>query len=233
MLTFNDVSLFDVAPVYVTGIAVSDPFISSVTTDKTAADGSIFVRRQYKSRTVTIYFYFNTDSKSMKSEYMEKIYAWAHSTTELELRIPERPGKYINAHCTSLPDFSAVEKKRGMSIQFTCSDPYFYEDGQKVVAVGSSFAVESVYGAGNAYIKWTNPSEASSPAWVLDETTTITISGSVAAGAVVLYVNPIAATLAGTSVMAQVTIASRPFDLTGGAHIITGNGTLFYRERWM
>ena len=233
MLTFNDVSLFDVAPVYVTSVIPSDPEIRSTTIEKSGADGNIFVRKTYGPRTVTIYFYFSTDSKTMKSEYMEKIYAWAHSTTELELRIPERPGKYINAHCTSLPDFSAVQKKRGMSIQFTCSDPYFYEDGQKVVAVGSSFAVESVYGAGDAYIEWANPSTASSPAWVLDGTTTITISGSVAAGAVVLYVNPIAATLAGTSVMSQVTIASRPFDLTYGAHAITGNGTLFYRERWI
>lgn len=233
LLAFNGVSIFDVAPIYVTKVVPSNPEIKAVMTEKTAADGSIFVRKTYGPRTVTIFFYFQTDSKTLKSEYIEKLYAWAHSTTLKELRIPERPGKYINAYCSSLPDFSAVEQKRGMSIQFTCPDPYFYEDGERVAPIGTSFAIESVYGAGAARIEWTNPSTATSPAWVLDGATTITISGSVAAGAVVVQTNPIYATLADVSVMDQITIASRPFDLTYGAHTITGSGALVYRERWV
>lgn len=231
MERFNGVALEDVAPVTISGVYVEPPKIKPKWEDRPVNSGAHFIRTRYEERTIEISFYLPVVDAEERAEYIAAINAWAHSSEPKQLETSKRPGKYIMAVLSKLPSPSAGKWWEKLSIEFEAGDPFFYDSGLTAAPIGTSFEIDNVYGAVDAHIKWTNPSEASSPAWVLDETTTITISGSVAAGAVVLYVDPIAATLDGDSVMDQVTLASRPFELTCGAHVITGNGTLFYRER--
>jgi phage-related protein len=231
MERFNGIALEDIAPVTISGVYVEPPKIKPKWEDRPVDSGAHFIRTRYETRTIEISFYLPVVDAVERAEYIAAINAWAHSSEPKQLETSKRPGKYIMAVLSELPSPSAGEWWEKLIIKFEAGEPFFYDSGLTAVPIGTSFEINNVYGAVDAYIEWANPSTASSPAWVLDGITTITISGSVAAGAVELYVNPIAATLAGTSVMDQVTIASRPFDLTYGAHIITGNGTLFYRER--
>jgi hypothetical protein len=233
MVTYNGVALDDIAPVLIGGEYPDPPKVKVEWKDKPITIGSHFIRSRYEIRKIKIAFYLPVIDAEERAEYMSAIFGWARSPSPLPLKLSKRPGKYINAVLSEFPAASAEKWWEKLEIEFEAGDPFFYDDGEKAVAVGTSFAIESPEGIENARIEWANPSTASSPAWVLDGITTITISGSVAAGAVLLYTNPIYATLAGTSIMDQVTIASRPFELAYGAHIITGNGTLFYRERWL
>ena len=232
MERFNGIALEDIAPVIISGVYIDPPKVSPKWEDKPIYSGSHFIRTRYENRKITIRFYLPVKDAEQRAEYIAAIAGWAHSTTLKKLETSKRQGKYIMAMLSKLPSPSEEKWEEMLDIQFESGDPFFVDSEYKIAPVGTSFQVNSDFGiADDAYIAWANPSTATSPAWVLDGVTTIAISGSVAAGDVAIIVSPIAATLDGVSIQDQVTLASRPFQIGKGSHVISGNGALVYRER--
>jgi len=233
MVTFNGISISDIAPIYLGNVEIEAPRIIVTSQDKPISTGDRYVRSKYAPRRVFVPFSFSRGTQAMIADWMQSIYKWAHSAELCELTTPNRPGQYAMAKCTKLPSVSLIgNRKDKMEIEFTIYDAMFYSDELKAVACGTSFEIDGVDIA-SGYIEDVNVAEVTDPEWVLDGDEAVTISGTIAAGTIKVDLDEKSVYLGTVSQMTKVDLASRFFDLTPGVHVITGDGTLYWRERWI
>ena len=232
MVTFKGLSLKDAAPVRISNIYVESPKVATTIKERPVARGENFVRRKYSPRLIIIEFYFPQTYPTQKAQWFQRVSAWTHSNGPQELRLPNFPGKFIKAACTALPDLSAISKMDMMQIEFTAFDPAFVSETVKTAACGASFTVGGDLPA-LAYIQKVNASPISSPAWVLDSSHTIALSGTIASGTLKVDLEDKVITLNGTPIMDKMTLQSRFFEIEPGTHTVTGTGDVYIQERWL
>ena len=231
MIVFNGISLDSVAPVSVEDIKVSPIRYSPVVRPRAIRWGSEFVRPHGGERTVTITFAILEKGTVARHEAFMALSQWARTDAEYKMEIPTDPTRYLQCVCTSKPEPSArAWWENKLRLVFTCySNPYWTSKSGITVACGTSFHV-----LGDApplmWITRTLESAADNQSYS-NGIQTMTFS-TIPAGSMVIDLNSQTASVNGVSFM-QYYQASGDFIIPEtGAQIITGTGTVGYRERW-
>lgn len=237
MVKFNGISLTDVAPVEILNITVSKPELIITRIEKPTGNGSRFVRRQYGPRYVTVEFVLPVEDAEERADYMNAIMEWADGEEPAALKLQKHAG-YLMANLYEASEKTDRDWAEPLSIVFECGNPEYNADNEDAVDCGVSFQVQKNI-APAWRIEAVYASTQTSPSWTMDGAT-IALSGSIAAGTLIIDGETKSITLDGESVMDQLTIASRFFEdadgkslLTKGAHEITGGGAFYWRERWI
>lgn len=235
MVLFNGVSLESISnTIHVIQCVVSQPAINPVTIAPTLADGEIFARRRYGTRTVTITFVVMDNNTTNRAATIRKIYQWAHSSTEKKLVVPQESNGYLNAVCTELPTNAGREYWQTLGLVFTCYDPFYHANTEKNCSVSQTVVV-SQFENTDWRIEQTVSTGLTYPQWSLDG---LQISFNVlTAGALKINGSTHTATTNDGSVLPALMFGSRFFTLkTGNNSIETSNGaggTIYWRERWL
>lgn len=231
MLLFNGVAFEDVAAVNVVDIVVS-PITQAVTAvDRAVLPGSDFVRIRGKTRTITATFALLDQDRDARCESMEAIRRWAASDKPQRLMLPDRIGQYIDAICTTFPQLSIREWWEVGKIVFTSYEPFFTGTAENSSACGTPFMVHGSQPP-HMEIRATLSAVVQNPAWS-NGTQTITLNGSIGPGQLVIDLERQTITLNGNSIMSAYAFpASDFFAPVLGYNNITGQGRVYWRERW-
>ncbi|HOO61955.1 MAG TPA: phage tail family protein [Bacillota bacterium] len=239
MVKFNEIDITDIAPVEILNIIVEKPEVIITAKERPVKSGVSFVRRKYGPRYVRVSFTLPVENAIDRANYFTALDDWLNETEPKTLRLQNHDGCYLMATFFEMSEPSERDWAEELELVFECQDPAYTSDTEYAVACGSAFGIlnketplwriEATYG-----------SSQSSPDWVLDGTYTLALSGTVGAGELIINSEDQTIELDGTSIIDQMTIASRFFKdsrgnsaMTKGAHTIVGDGTLYWRERWI
>ena len=231
MLLFNGVAFEDVTAAKIVDIVVS-PVTQAVTmVDRAVLSGADFVRIRGKTRTITVTFALLDQDRDARCESMEAIRRWAASDRPQRLMLPDRIGQYINAICTTFPQLSIREWWEVAQIVFTSYEPFFTSTAESSSACGTPFEVGGSQPP-HMEIRATLSEAVQNPAWS-NGSQTITLNGSVGPGQLVIDLERQTITLNGNSLMTSYAFpASDFFSPELGYNNITGQGRVYWRERW-
>ena len=231
MIYFNDISMDSIAPVMIEDVRVSPIQYSVTARQRPIQYGADFVRETGGSRTVTITFALLTEDKNLRQKQLQELNAWAKTDTEGKLMIDWYSNQFLNCICTSLPEPSSRQWwESKLRIVFTTySDPFWNSIAERYSACGTAFTV-----LGSAppkmYIAKTNSSAVTNKTYS-DGTHSMTLS-NVPAGNLVIDLNKQTAAVDGVSIMQYFSFTSEfPVPKTGTMNI-TGDGNVYWRERW-
>ncbi len=232
MIVFNGVALEQVAPVKIVDIRVSPIAMTVAARQRPVRWGADFVRIMGGSRTVGIEFALLTDDRDTRQNQLAAITRWARSEAPGTLTLPNRRGACLEVLCTALPEPSLRQWwESKLRIVFTTYDnPYWTSLEEKSAPCGDSFMV-----LGDApplmRIERTLSTAASSQTYS-NGNESMTFS-QIPAGNLTIDLNRQTAALAGSgSIMAYYTFTSSFLIPRTGAQIISGTGTVKWRERW-
>ncbi len=232
MVIFRELSLTDAAPAKITDVIVGAAGIKTESRNNPISRGERFARKKYSPRRIVIMFKLPMNTPVRRADWMQAISDWAAGDEPGQLKIPHYPGRYIDAVCSTFPDFAAVEQREIMEIEFTAFDPAFVSDEEHIYTCGIPFAVGGNVPA-MAYIKAVNAAPVTDPAWTLDGVKTIRLSGSVGTGTVIIDLEEKNVLLNDTPINDMIILSSRFFELKPGVHTVTGAGAVCLRERWV
>lgn len=231
MIYYNGVALESVAPVMVEDIRVS-PIQRTVTArQRPIIGGADFVRVRDGSRTVTISFGIPVDDIDARQRAVEAVTKWAATQGEKNLVLPYKQGKFLSCICTNLMEPSTRQWwESRLSIVFTTFDnPYFTDVAERAVACGTQLVT-----SGDApplmRITATLVNESNDLTYT-DADKTMSFAG-VPAGDLVIDLNRQTASVDGQSIMGHYVFGSDFIIPRAGAMLITGTGTVQWRERW-
>lgn len=231
MITYDGVTLENVAPVKIEDIRVSPIQYSAVARERAIRGGSEFIRMRDGTRTVSISFAVLENNLEVRQQYLAAIDAWAKSDAEHKLLLPQVPNRYLMCVCTKKPEPSTRQWwEAKLKIVFTCYDnPYWNDLFERSVACGTAFKVlgdalplmriEASRGSAGSNQTYSNGSES------------MTFS-SIPAGNMVIDLNKQTAVVGSTSFMGNYAYTSKFVQPKLGTQTITGTGTVKYRERW-
>jgi predicted phage tail component-like protein len=229
MVKLNGIDIESVAPVIRNTITVSSPSVDVTWQENAIAHGARFVRKQYKPRKIDIDLYLPVENAEDRAKYINLLNNWACYDEPVALEIPSRPGQYIMAIASKLPGTNTREWWGKFSIEFTCGDPFFLDMDYLAIPCGLAFGVAGE-GIASAYIQSTGSQ--TDPEWELDGGLAVALDGTFN-GDLKVDLDENIVTLDCVSQMEYLTLASRFFDIARGVHVITGSGTLFYKQRWL
>ena len=232
MVRLNDIDILDIAPVQIVDIIIGKPEIKITTKDEPVRIGEYFARRKYGKRKVTVQFTLPVEDQEERERYIAKIDEWANTDEPVELRLRNHDGRYLMAVSATISDPSMRDWGELLEIVFECPDPAWNADSESVVACGTSFNVVNKLPA-LWRIEAAYTSTKTDPEWVLDSTNTMALDGDVAAGTLIFDSSDRTIELDGASIADQFATPFQFFELTQGAHVITGDGFVFWRERWI
>ncbi len=232
MLLFDGVALESVAPVRIDDIVVSPVTQAATVVDRAVLSGADFVRIRGKTRTITITFAILTNDMQNRATYMQSVRRWAAKAQPCRMMLPDRIGQYIMAVCTTPPSLSLRKWWETVKMVFTSYEPFFESTGENSSACGTPFMVN-----GSAEPRMQireNISQAlDAPSWVWNGKKTISLSGTVGPGALVIDLTRQMITLNGQSIMSSYVFPDSDFFAPQiGYNNITGPGRVFWRERW-
>lgn len=231
MIAFNGVPLDKIAPVMIEDIKVSPIKYSPVVRSRPIRFGSEFVRMGGGERTVVITFAILEKNMATRHEAFLNVSQWAKTDAEYMLELPQDPLKYLQCVCTGKPEPSTrAWWENKLRLTFTCYDnPFWTSKKEKAVACGRKF-----YSLGDApplmQIRRTFGSAATNISYG-DGEHTMTFS-QIPAGEMVIDLNRQTAVVGDTDIMQYYQPAGCFVVPCVGENIITGNGTVYYRERW-
>lgn len=236
MITFNGVSLEQVAPVKIVDVHVSPIKMTATARERPIAWGADYVRMRGGSRTVSIDFALLTMERSKRQDELAAIVRWARTDEPKKLTISERRGQYLEVICTALPEPSLRQWwESKLRIVFTTMDnPYWTSNTEKTVACGTAF-----FAMGDApplmRIERTLSAATTATQTYANGSQSMAFS-QLPAGNLVIDVNKQLATVTSgtttTNVMQYYTFGSRFLMPKSGSQTITGTGTVYWRERW-
>ena len=231
MIYFNGIALENVAPVKVEDIRVSPISLNVTARQRPIEYGAQFVRIGGGSRTVQITFALLEQSRPDRLNYLQFITDWARSDKEGELVLPDKQGVYLSCICTGLPEPSMRQWwESKLRLTFTAFDnPFWTASAERHIACGTAFSV-----AGSApplmYIYKNRTSSGSNQSYS-DGTNTMTFS-TVPSGKMYIDLNKQTAAVGTTSIMQYLSFSSSFIPPVTGIQTITGNGDVYWRERW-
>ena len=231
MIYFNDIAMDAVAPVKIEDIRVSPISYSVTARQRPIQYGSDFVRGTGGSRTVEITFALLTEDKVIRQKQLQDLNAWAKTETEGKLMIDWYSNQYLNCFCTSLPEPSSRQWwESKLRIVFTTfSDPFWNSIAERTATCGTAFTV-----LGSApplmRIEKANASAVTNQTYS-DGSKSITLA-NVPSGKLIIDLNRQTIAVDGVSIMQYFTyISDFPVPKSGTMNI-TGDGAVYWRERW-
>lgn len=236
MITFDGISLEQVAPVKIVDVRVSPISMSATARERPVVWGADFVRMTGGSRTVSIEFALLTMERSKRMDELAAIVKWARSDEPKKLTISERRGQYLECICTALPEPSLRQWwESKLRIVFTTMDnPFWTSNAEKTVACGTAFhalgdapplirIVRTLSSAVSTSQAYSNGKESMAFSQLPVGTLTIDVNKQLAN---VKNGNTV------TNVMQYFTFGSTFLLPRSGTQTITGTGTVYWRERW-
>ena len=232
MIVFDGVSLNSVANVRIEDVRVNPIAYDEVTRPRAIRGGSDFVRSRAGTRTVAITFALLDDNKVSRQAALMAVSQWAKNDKEYRLDLPGHPDHYLMAICTGKPEPSLRQWwESKLRLVFTCYDnPYWNSIKEKSVACGSSFYVLGDAPPLMRIERTVSGSAASNQSYTLNGNT-ITFS-TIPVGDMVIDLDKQTAVVGSTSIMQYYNMSSRFLIPRQGSQIVTGTGTVKYRERW-
>ena len=237
MIVFNGIDLQNVAPVDITDIVVGTVKRNAVTSDRPTRPGVEFVRITDNIRTVAITLADRTNDMETRLSEIDAINAWAAGDGPGRLVLPYRGGKYIEAVCTQYiePSYRQWWETK-LKLTFTAYDPYFCDPAEKRLDADLGGATVKVAGSAEPLMRITQYPEVqvNSLYWTVNGKT-VTISGTIPAGAYTLDLNRQTITDSnGNSFSSMITLASRFPEFSKSMTVVTGlDSTVFWRERYV
>ena len=232
MIIFDGVSLNSVADVKIEDVRVSPISFEEVARPRAIRGGSDFVRSRAGTRTVTISFALLSENKVNRQKALLAISTWAKNDKEYRLELPGHPEHYLMAICTGKPEPSLRQWwESNLRLVFTCFDnPYWNAKAEKSAACGTQF-----YALGDAppltRIEATVAATLTTDQSFSMDGRTMTFS-TIPAGDLVIDLDKQTASVGNTDIMQYYNINSRFLIPRAGAQMISGSGTVKYRERW-
>lgn len=230
MISFNNISLEQIAPVKIVDVLVSPIPLSPVARQRPIRFGADYVRMGGQPRTAAITFALLEQDLQTRQQLLSDIVAWARTDQPAPLRLPMYPGRHLSAVCTALPEPSLRQWwESKLRLVFTAYDPYWRSDVEQHVACGTAFRA-----AGSApplmRIERTLTSAATNQAYS-NGSETMTFS-NIPAGKLSIDLERQTAAVGSTSIMQYFSFDSQFVVPKTGAQTITGEGTVYWRERW-
>ena len=236
MITFNGVSLEQVAPVRIVDVRVSPIQMTAQARQRPIAWGADFVRLGGGNRTVAIEFAVLTMDRAKRMDELAAVVKWARTDEPKKLTISERRGQYLECICTSLPEPSLRQWwESKLRIVFTTFDnPYWTSNAEKSIACGTAFNA-----LGDApplmRIERTLSSATTATQTYSNGSQSMAFS-QLPAGNLVIDINKQLATVTSgttvTNVIQYYTFGSTFLEPKNGSQTISGTGTVYWRERW-
>ena len=233
MIIFNGVDLTETIPVKIEDIMVSPIQLNPVARQRAIKFGAEFVRMGGGTRTVTVNFALLEIDAGEREREMNALREWANIGAEYSLELPEFANRHLECAVTSLPDHSYRKWwENKLKLVFTCfNNPYWTSNELISTPCGTPFSI-----GGSA-----------PPLMTIERTGNLALTNqtytcgsksmnfsTIPAGKMVIDLNRQTAAIGGTSIMKYYNPLSTWIEPKIGANqIITGNGTVNYRERWV
>ena len=232
MINYNDVDLTELIPVKIEDIHVAPIQLNPVARQRAVAWGADFVRMGGGTRKVTVTFALLESDINTRASLEQEIRDWAKTDKEYVLHLPQFEDRHLECVVTQLPDFSYRKWwESKLVIEFTCfANPYWTSNELITVPCGTVF---SVGGSATPLMtierngsKLTNQTYASR--------TESMLFSEIPAGALVIDLNRKTAAIGKASIMSKYKVSSTWIVPKVGANqLITGNGSIKIRERWV
>ena len=231
MIFFNGKDLETIAPVKIEDIRVS-PIKTSPVVQQKVGLGQDFIRMTDGTRTITITFALPEVDKDKRFEYLEKIKDWASPYTQYPLEVPMYPGKHFDCMCTGYPEPSYRQwwEPKLRLVFTTFENPYITSNDEIKANCGTQFSI-----GGSAppimRIERKLNSKVSNQTYACNGRSME--FSTIPSGQLVIDLNKETASVSGTSIMKYFGKTSKFIQPVTGNMIVTGNGTVVYRERWV
>ena len=235
MIKYRNKDLTDVAPVKIDDIVVSPLQLNPVARQRAVNWGADFVRMVGGTRTVTITFALLDSSRIDREKAMQDIRDWCKvgNNTEYEMVLPQFEDRYLECVCTQLPENSFRKWwENKLKLVFTCyNNPYWTSSERIEAPCGTTFSV-----GGSAEplitIERNNVGRLTNQTYSNGKQS-MTFS-TIPVGSMVIDLNRQTAAIGKTSFMKYYDPSSSWLPAKIGANqVITGKGTVKYRERWV
>lgn len=233
MIEFDGVDLEELVNIKIDDIVVSPIRYSPVARTRTINFGSDFVRMNGESRTVTISFALLEMNHDERERQLQEIRDWAKTNKEYILQLPHFENRHLECVCTQHPDTSYRKWwENRLNIQFTCFNNVYWTSNEIVtVPCGTTFSIGGsappvMTIENNSVVALQNQTYASKK-----ESMRFT---TIPAGKLVIDLNRQTAAIGNSSIM-RYFVPTTKFVVPriGANQVITGNGTVNYRERWV
>lgn len=233
MIKFGTRNLEDIAPVKIDDIVVSPIPLNPVYRQRPITWGAQYVRTGGGVRNVTITFALLDSDIDNREAIMQDIRDWCNPGQEYNLILPMFSNRHLECACTQMPEESYRKWwENKLRIVFTCfNNPYWTSDELIEVPCGTSFSIGGsapplVTIERSGVTALTNQTYAS-------RTESMTFT-TIPAGSMVIDLNRQTAAIGSTSIMKYYKPTSTWIVPKVGANqLITGAGTVKYRERWL
>ena len=231
MIFFDGLPLESAAPVKIVDVLVSPIKYEPTARQRPVTFGSDFVRLTGGSRTIAITFALLTMNKDARQEQLLAISRWARSEKPKRLILPHDESRFIECICTSLPEPSLRQWwESKLRIVFTTFDnPFFTDVEEKGIPCGTQF---SAIGSAVPIMRIERQLTSAATNQTYSNGRESMTFSTIPAGKLVIDLNRQTATVNGTSIMQYFTFGSRFLIPRQGIQTITGNGSVYWRERW-
>lgn len=231
MIKFDGVDLEDIAPVRIDDISVPPMDIQPVARQNVGI-GQRFVRMTGGQRVITITFALLIENKDERHEALENIKEWAKPWKECALILPQDETKHFDCICTGYPVPSYRQWwQNGLQLVFTTfENPYWTSNDESRGNTGQQLTI-----GGTApplmRIERRLTSRVASQTYAANGRSMLFTQ--IPAGNMIIDLNKQTAEVSGTTIMQYFGKTSRFIEPVVGNMTITGNGTVYYRERWV
>lgn len=217
--------------VHVIDITVGSIEVINTARDLITSSGAMYISKRDGIRPIIIAIELPFNQAEALNNY-NLLRAWAESDMPGPLLLPNQSKGYINCKLSSITDISVSSWYQPILLTFTAYDPYYYGNQQTADVGDEGFTVQGDVPI-PFKITYEITSAVTSPAWHIDGTHIIKLSGDVGVGELVIDAKKALITLNGDSIMPQLSAESRFVQLTPGDHTITGDGGIVsWNEGW-
>lgn len=233
-IRFDGVWLEDIAPdIKIDDITVSPISLTKTVNERPVRYGQDFVRNTGTKRTVTITFAIINDDRDEREAQLQAVRDWAKMDKEYTLVLPHHNKRHLECVCTDQPKASYRQWwENGLRVEFTCfNNPYWTSDDLVEAQCGQTF---SVGGSAPPIMTIERRLVTSVSGQTYSNGSETMIFNRIPAGNMVIDLNRQTAKIGNNSFMEYFQPASTFITpKVGGRQIITGTGTIRFRERWV
>jgi len=234
MIKFNNKTFENISDlIYIEDIVVSPISLEPTVRARPVQFGSEFVRMSGGTRNITISFALLDIDINERQALIQDIRDWAFTTTEKTMQLPMYEDRHLECICTQFPDDTYRKWwENKLKLVFTCfNNPYWTSDELIEVRTGTTFSI-----GGSAPPLMTIERSGSTKLMhqtFASKTESMTFS-EIPAGSLVINLNRQTAAIGSTSIMKYYANDSTWIVPKVGANqVISGVGTVKYRERWV
>lgn len=231
MIIFDGIDLEDIAPVRIDDIKIS-PMNAQAESRQRIGLGQTFVRMTGGQRTVSITFALLEEDRDERFRLLESIKEWAQPWKECALILPQDETKHFDCRCTGYPEPSYRQwwESKLRLVFTTFENPYWTSNDESRGNTGQQLTI-----GGTApplmRIERRLTSRVANQTYAANGRSMLFTQ--IPAGNMIIDLNKQTAEVSGTSIMQYFGKTSRFIEPVVGNMTITGNGTVFYRERWV